>query len=83
MGAAGLPSDAGLAQAVESLDEAAARGDRTMLLRLMINDVVGPNTGMRIPRYVFPLLYRSRFGRIGLANASAIPTGLRAFEGHA
>lgn len=64
------------------LDRAAARGDRKLLMRLMMDEVVGPNTGMRIPRIVLPFLYRSRFGRMGLANALAIPTGLRAFEGH-
>jgi pimeloyl-ACP methyl ester carboxylesterase len=42
--------------------------------------VVAVNTGSRVPRLVFPVLFRSSFGRMALANALAIPAGLRAFE---
>jgi pimeloyl-ACP methyl ester carboxylesterase len=62
------------------LDRAAATGDRKLLVRLLLNEVVGVNTGSRVPRLVFPLLFRSSFGRMALANALAIPAGLRAFE---
>lgn len=62
------------------MDRAVANGDRKLLVRLLLNEVVGVNTGRRVPRLVFPLLFRSSFGRMTLANALAIPTGLRAFE---
>ena len=68
------------AELYDRLDRAAASGDRKLLVRLLLNEVVGVNTGRRIPRPVFPLLFRSSFGRMALANALAIPTGLRAFE---
>ena len=42
--------------------------------------MVGVNTGSRVPRLVFPVLFRSSFGRMALANALAIAAGLRAFE---
>jgi len=68
------------AELYDRLDRAAARGDRKLLVRLMINEVVGVNTGRRIPRPVFPLLFRSAFGRMVLSNALSIPAGMRAFE---
>jgi integrase len=64
----------------DRLDRAVANGDRKLLVRLLLNEVVGANTGSRVPRPVFPLLFRSSFGRMALANALAIPTGLRASE---
>lgn len=57
----------------QQLDSAAARGDRKAVVRLLINDVVGANTGMRIPWFVFPVLFRSRFGKMSLANALRAP----------
>jgi hypothetical protein len=71
------PVSAGL---YDRLDRAAANGDRKLLVRLLIHEVVGVNTGRRIPRLVFPLLFRSPFGRMALANALSIPAGMRAFE---
>jgi pimeloyl-ACP methyl ester carboxylesterase len=68
------------AELYDRLDRAAASGDRKLLVRLMINEVVGVNTGRRIPRPVFPLLFRSAFGRMVLSNALSIPAALRAFE---
>jgi pimeloyl-ACP methyl ester carboxylesterase len=68
------------AELYDRLDRAAARGDRKLLVRLMINEVVGVNTGRRIPRPVFPLLFRSAFGRMVLSNALSIPAAMRAFE---
>jgi pimeloyl-ACP methyl ester carboxylesterase len=68
------------AELYDRLDRAAANGDRKLLVRLLLNEVVGVNTGSRVPRLVFPLLFRSPFGRMALANALAIPTRLRAFE---
>jgi pimeloyl-ACP methyl ester carboxylesterase len=62
------------------LDRAAASGDRKLLVRLLLNEVVGVNTGRRVPRLVFPVLFRSSFGQMALANALSIPTGMRAFE---
>jgi pimeloyl-ACP methyl ester carboxylesterase len=62
------------------LDRAAASGDRKLLVRLLLNEVVGVNTGRRVPRLVFPVLFRSSFGQMALANAPSIPTGMRAFE---
>ena len=44
-----------------------------LLVRLLLNEVVGVNTGSRVPRLVFPVLFRSSFGRMALANALAIP----------
>jgi pimeloyl-ACP methyl ester carboxylesterase len=67
------------AELYDRLDRAAS-GDRKLLVRLLLNEVVGVNTGSRVPRLVFPLLFRSPFGRMVLANALAIPAGLRAFE---
>ncbi|MGI8458267.1 MAG: alpha/beta fold hydrolase, partial [Propionibacteriaceae bacterium] len=64
------------------LETAAARGDRKAVVRLLLNDVIGANTGMHIPWFVFPLPYRSTFGKLLLANALASPTELRAFEAH-
>jgi pimeloyl-ACP methyl ester carboxylesterase len=68
------------AELYDRLDRAAASGDRKLLVRLMINEVVGVNIGRTVPRLVFPLLYRSPFGRMVLANALSIPASLRAFE---
>jgi pimeloyl-ACP methyl ester carboxylesterase len=68
------------AELYDRLDRAVASGDRKLLVRLMINEVVGVNTGRRIPRPVFPLLFRSAFGRMVLSNALSIPAALRAFE---
>jgi pimeloyl-ACP methyl ester carboxylesterase len=68
------------AELYDRLDRAAASGDRKLLVRLLLNEVVGVNTGSRVPRPVFPLLFRSSFGRMALANALAIPAGMRAFE---
>ncbi len=51
-------------------------------MRLLLNEVIGANTGMRISWFVFPLLFRSGFGKMLLANALASPTELRAFEAH-
>ena len=48
----------------------------------MINDVIGANTGMHVPWFAFPLLFRSGFGKMFLANALAGPTELRALEAH-
>jgi pimeloyl-ACP methyl ester carboxylesterase len=62
------------------LGRAAATGDRKLLVRLLLNEIVGVNTGSRVPRPVFPLLFRSSFGQMALANALAIPAGMRAFE---
>ena len=42
--------------------------------------MVGVSTDSRVPRLVFPLLFRSAFGRMVLANALSIPTEMRAFE---
>ena len=70
------------AELYDRLDRAAANGDRKLLVRLLLNEVVRVNTGSRVPRLVFPLLFRSPFGRMVLANALAIPTGLRAFEAY-
>lgn len=64
------------------LETAAARGDRKAMVRLLLNDVVGANTGTHIPWFVFPVLFRSGFGKILLTNALASPTELRAFEAH-
>jgi pimeloyl-ACP methyl ester carboxylesterase len=64
----------------DRLDRAADNGDRKLLVRLLLNEVVGVNTGNRVRRLVFPVLFCSSFGRMALANALAIPTGLRAFE---
>ncbi len=64
------------------LETAAARGNRKAVVRLLLNDVVGANTGMHIPWFVFPVLFRSRFGKMLLANALASPTELRAYEAH-
>jgi pimeloyl-ACP methyl ester carboxylesterase len=68
------------AELYDRLDRATASGDRKLLVRLMINEVVGVNIGRTVPRLVFPLLFRSAFGRMALANALSIPTSLRAFE---
>jgi pimeloyl-ACP methyl ester carboxylesterase len=73
------PVSAGL---YDRLDQAAASGDRKLLVRLLLNEIVGVNTGSRVPRPVFPLLFRSPFGQMALANALAIPTGMRAFEAY-
>jgi pimeloyl-ACP methyl ester carboxylesterase len=70
------------AELYDRLDRAAANGDRKLLVRLLLNEVVGVNTGSRVPRPVFPVLFRSSFGRMALANALAIPTGMRAFEAY-
>lgn len=64
------------------LETAAARGDRKAVVRLLLNDVVGANTGMHIPWFVFPFLFRSGFGKMLLTNALASPTELRAYEAH-
>ncbi|MEP7089156.1 MAG: alpha/beta hydrolase [Nocardioidaceae bacterium] len=64
------------------LESAAARGDRKAVVRLLLNDVVGASTGMHIPWFVFPLLFRSGFGKMLLTNALAGPTELRAWEAH-
>jgi hypothetical protein len=70
------------AELYDRLDRAAANGDRKLLVRLLLNEVVGVNTGSRVPHLVFPVLFRSSFGRMALANALAIPAGLRAFEAY-
>lgn len=57
----------------DRLDRAAATGDRKLLVRLLLNEVVGVNTGSRVARLVFPLLFPSAFGRMVPANALAIP----------
>lgn len=49
------------AELYDRLDRAAANGDRKLLVRLLLNEVVGVNTGHRVPRPVFPLLFRSAF----------------------
>ena len=54
----------------DRLDRAAARGDRRLLVRLLLNEVVGVSTGRRVPRPVFPVLSRSAFGRMVLANVA-------------
>ena len=59
------------AEVYDRLDRAVANGDRKLLVRLLLNEVVGVNTGSRVPRLVFPLLFRSSFGRMALANALA------------
>ena len=64
------------------LHTAAAKGHSKSVVRLLLNDVVGANTGVRIPWFVFPLLFRSKFGKILLANALAAPTELAAYESH-
>lgn len=64
------------------LHTAAAKGHRRSVVRLLLNDVVGANTGTHIPWFVFPILFRSEVGRILLANALAAPTELEAYERH-
>jgi pimeloyl-ACP methyl ester carboxylesterase len=64
------------------LTGAAARGNRKAVVRLLLNDVVGANTGSRVPWFVWPMLFRSELGRTLLANALATPTELAAFEAH-
>jgi pimeloyl-ACP methyl ester carboxylesterase len=68
------------AELYDRLDRAAASGDRKLLVRLLLNEVVGASTGSRVPRLVFPVLFRSSFGQMVLANALAIPAGMRVFE---
>ena len=66
----------------QKLEGAAAKGKRRTVVRLLLNEVVGANTGMHIPWFVFPVLFRSRFGKMLLANALSSPTELRALEAH-
>lgn len=66
----------------DKLHAATAKGDRKSVVRLLLNDVIGANTGMHIPWFAFPFLFRSQVGKMMLANALAAPTELKAFEDH-
>jgi pimeloyl-ACP methyl ester carboxylesterase len=64
----------------DKIHAATAKGDRRGVVRLLLNDVIGASTGMHIPWFAFPFLFRSQFGKVMLANALAAPTELAAFE---
>ena len=69
-------------QTWKSLDRAARSGDRAALVSIVLNDVFGRSTGVRIPAEVMPAVLGSPFAKRMLDNALAVPIELRAYEEH-
>jgi pimeloyl-ACP methyl ester carboxylesterase len=66
----------------ERLEAAAAAGDRALALQILLNDVIGRSTGMRVPADAMPAVLQDPVGRRMLDCVLVAPTEQRAYEAH-